>query len=81
MASPDKSRRDPLPAKLCRYPACGIEFTPKRTDQVYHSKKCRMRHWVETNRPRLTNKEGKRVKNPMAVGLANIRWAKRGKQS
>ena len=39
-------------ARICRNPSCGIEFTPKRKDQIYHTNKCRFDHW-SVRRPRL----------------------------
>jgi hypothetical protein len=35
--------------KTCAYAKCGVKFTPRRPDQVYHSPDCRKRAWFDRN--------------------------------
>jgi len=33
-------------SRKCEYPACGQFFTPARSNQIYHSDKCRIAHYA-----------------------------------
>lgn len=42
-----KTRREPLPERICANPSCHVEFLPDRSSQVFHDTPCRKAYWRE----------------------------------
>lgn len=48
-AKPPAAPPPPIEQKICAYSKCGVKFTPRRVDQIYHTPDCRKRAWFERN--------------------------------